>query len=193
MARTAPRRRRAVVLLATAGVLLASPAAAEDATWSVRPLEADAPVVALTVHPGDERRDAVVVTNEGDEPLTLAVTASDTREGDGGLEVADTRSGPGAWLVVPDRLDLAPGEEGDVPVHVAVPEGTEPGEYVAAVVTSLAERGGGVTVERRLALRVVVTVPDTVSAWRSVGPLVVAAAAVVLVVAAVTRGRARRP
>lgn len=178
------------VLVAGVGALVPAPAVAQEASWSVRPGDASGAVVALTVRAHAEGRDALVVTNEGAEPLALAVAASDTRTGDdGGLEVADTRTGAGAWLDVPDSLELAPGEQGTVPVRVAVPAGTPAGEYVAAVVTTLAEPGDGVTLERRLALRVVVTVPEAGHAWARVGPLVAGAVLVAVAVSVLVRRR----
>lgn len=191
-----PARTRAALLLGALvtalGAFVAAPAAAQETTWSVRPQDAAEAVVALTVRADDEARGALVVTNEGAQPLALAVSASDTRRGDdGALEVADTRTGAGAWVAVPDSLELAPGEQGTVPVFVAVPAGTSAGEYVAAVVTTLAEPGDGMTVERRLALRVVVTVPEPGTAWVVVGPVVAAAAVATSVVTVLVRRRPR--
>ncbi|MCR6689267.1 hypothetical protein [Cellulomonas sp.] len=139
---------------------LASPSGAAAPSWSVRPQDTTVAVLAHAVPAGARVDDAVVVTNEGAEVLELTVATADTVPGDdGALQVADTRTGAGGWVDVPaDPLVLAPGERAVVPVRIAVPAEAAVGEHVAAVVTTAAGREGGVAVERRLGLRVVLTV-----------------------------------
>ena len=135
---------------------------------------------------------------EGGRTLELAVSASDTRaDADGALEVADTRTGPAAWVSVPvEPVTLAAGEDVGVPVHVVVPPDAAPGTYVAAVVTTAPDEQGGRAGERRLALRVVLTVeaPGASDAgpWGLVvGALVVGAFAAVAAGAVVVLRRRR--
>ncbi|KMM45740.1 hypothetical protein CWIS_09240 [Cellulomonas sp. A375-1] len=187
------------VLSVALGVLLpaVSAGASDEASWSVRPRDGSA-VLEHVLRAGDEVDDAVVVRNEGGRTLELAVSASDTRAGaDGALEVADTRTGPAAWVSVPvEPVTLAAGEDVGVPVHVVVPPDAAPGTYVAAVVTTAPDEQGGLAVERRLALRVVLTVeaPGASDAgpWGLVvGALVVGAFAAVAAGAVVVLRRRR--
>ncbi len=167
------------MLGALAVLVPATSATAGEASWSVRPQDASAPVLEHSVRPGDELDDAVVVRNEGTGTLDLRVSSSDTRtDDDGVLEVADTRTGPGAWVSVPvgdGPLVLGAGEQVVVPVRVRVPADATPGTHVAAVVTTVADEQDGVAVERRLALRVVLTVEEAGvgAAWVTAGLVLV--------------------
>lgn len=176
------------------GVLLpaASAGAADGASWSVRPRDGST-VLEHAVRAGDEVDDAVVVRNEGARALELTVSTSDTRtDADGALEVADTRTGPGAWVSVPvEPVTLAAGEDVVVPVHVVVPADAAPGTHVAAVVTTAPDEQGGLTVERRLALRVVLTVEAPSASDAGPWLLVVGALAAVAAGAVVVLQRRR--
>ncbi|WP_146806191.1 hypothetical protein [Cellulomonas persica] len=172
-------------LAALVVLLPATSATADDASWSVRPQDATASVLEHTVRAGDEVDDAVVVRNDGTAALELAVSTSDTRaDADGALEVADTRTGPGAWVTVDgadEPVALAAGEQVVVPVHVRVPADATPGTHVAAVVTTAADEQDGLAVERRLALRLILTVDEDAA-----GPRGVVTASAALLAAAVT-------
>lgn len=196
-------RRAAAGAVALVGLLLglaAPAAAAEDAgpRWSVRPRDPSAAVLAHTVRPGSHVSDAVVVTNEGAAPLELTVTAWDTVPGDDGApQVADSRTGVGGWVDVPDEtVVVAPGAQVVVPVEVAVPADAVVAEHVAAVVTTAAGREGGIAVERRLGLRVVLTVEPVRAGPAGPAALAVGAsvagAALATVLAAWGAARARR-
>lgn len=182
-------------VLAALVVLPATAASADEASWSVRPQDPTASVLEHTVRAGDEVDDAVVVRNDGTADLALTVSVSDTRtDADGALEVADTRTGPGAWLTLSDdTIVVAAGEQAVVPVHVQVPGDATPGTHVAAVVTTAAGEQDGLVVERRLALRMILTVEATAGAaawpWLVGGALV--AALLALTVGAVRRQRRR--
>lgn len=170
-------------VLAALVVLPATAANADEASWSVRPQDPTASVLEHTVRAGDEVDDAVVVRNDGTADLALTVSVSDTRtDADGALEVADTRTGPGAWLTLSDdTIVVAAGEQAVVPVHVQVPGDATPGTHVAAVVTTAAGEQDGLAVERRLALRMILTVEEPAA-----GPRWVVAASAALLVAATT-------
>ena len=72
-------------------------------------------------------------------------------------------------------LVLGAGEQVVVPVRVRVPADATPGTHVAAVVTTVADEQDGVAVERRLALRVVLTVDEAGvgAAWATAGLVLV--------------------
>ncbi|GEL95623.1 hypothetical protein [Cellulomonas composti] len=194
MTSTTVRRLVGAAMLALVVVLAPMPAgAADDVSWSIRPQDPADAVIAVRAEPAARVEYGLVVVNEGDGPLELEVTTSDTRvDADGALEVTDTRTAAGAWVSVPSTgISIEAGEQRTIPVVVVVPPEAAPGEYVAAVVTAAPAAPGVVAVERRLALRVLVTVAEPGSG--SAVPLVAGAGLVVgLVLAAVLVGRTIR-
>lgn len=160
----------ATLLLALVPVLVvaaASRAVTDDdgsVTWGVRTassMGADRQNYTFTVEPGDRVVDAIVVTNHDSVPIDLDLYAADgfTTEA-GQLDVAPSDVGSvglGAWVeLATDHVTLAPGESLQVDFAVTVPEDAEPGDHAGAVVTSLSvsERRDGVTVDRRLGIRI---------------------------------------
>nr|WP_272898165.1 DUF916 domain-containing protein [Agromyces seonyuensis] len=113
---------------------------------------------------GDSLDDAIVVTNHGDEPLELAVYAADGFTGESGaldlLAEGETSTAVGAWITADaTSVHLEPAASVEVPFHVAIPEDAMPGDYAGGIVTTLAsEQDGGVSVDRRLGIRVQVRV-----------------------------------
>lgn len=164
-------RLAAVVLLMAGAVLVGSPASAEDGdvTWGVRTAADDQGEVrqnyAYEVDPGASITDAMVVTNHGDAELVLSVYAADgfsTEAGELDVQTAEHDStGVGAWLTpAVSRLTVPAGASVEVPFTLVVPQDATPGDHVGAVVTSLADsdRAEGISVDRRLGIRVVARV-----------------------------------
>ncbi|MFJ5923947.1 WxL protein peptidoglycan domain-containing protein [Kitasatospora sp. NPDC092948] len=162
--------RTAVLVLLTALALTglrATPAAADggDVTWTVRTAPnsygADRSSFSYAANPGARVEDAMVVSNRGKSPLTLAVYAADgftTDTGQLDLLTGDKKSvGIGDWVHA-DRTSvvLPPGESVEVPFTVTVPDNATPGDYVGGVLTSLRQpdEAEGINVDRRLGIRV---------------------------------------
>ncbi|MFD4612911.1 WxL protein peptidoglycan domain-containing protein [Streptomyces sp. NPDC058440] len=166
---TALARTAALALLLAFALtgLRAAPAAADggDVTWTVRTAPnsygADRSSFSYAVNPGGRVEDAMVVSNRGKSPLTLALYAADgftTDTGQLDLLTKDKKSvGIGAWVHA-DRTSvvLKPGTSVTVPFTVTVPGNATPGDYVGGVLTSLrqSDEAEGINVDRRLGIRV---------------------------------------
>lgn len=164
-------RLAAVALLLVCTALVGGPASAEegDVTWGVRTAANDQGEVrqnyAYEVDPGASITDAIVVTNHGAAELVLSVYAADGFSTDAGeldvLTAEHDSTGVGAWLTpAVSRLTVPGGASVEVPFTLVVPQDATPGDHVGAVVTSLADpdRAEGISVDRRLGIRVVARV-----------------------------------
>lgn len=161
------RRVAAAVLLALLASLVgAMPAAAADdaLSWSVQPADnaqgSGRPNFGYTMDPGETLRDAMVVTNSGDEVLTLDVVAADAYTTDTGqldLLPSDAVSvDVGAWITLDaTTVTVAPGESAEVGFTVSVPADATPGDHTGGVATSYVSQQAGSTValDRRLGSR----------------------------------------
>ncbi|MFI2752381.1 WxL protein peptidoglycan domain-containing protein [Cellulomonas sp. P22] len=160
-----------LVLLAAAAAVVgaAGPAAAEDVTWTVRTASngfgSDRTGFTYGVDPGASVTDALVVANHGTAPLELAVYAADgytTASGQLDLLTPDLAStGVGAWIATgTDAVTVEPGATVELPFTLTVPDDAIPGDYAGGVLTSLvqADEPQGITVDRRLGIRVDVRV-----------------------------------
>jgi hypothetical protein len=149
----------------------ADPAAQAPSTqvsWGVRPADtvhgAERPNFAYSLPPGGTLTDAIVVTNRGDAPLALDVYAADgflTADGTlDVLEAGEESTALGSWVqVATPEVVVEPGASLEVPFTLTVPEGVQPGDYAAGVVSSLlVENAAGVSVDRRLGSRMHVRV-----------------------------------
>jgi hypothetical protein len=163
-----PRRRALPALLAgglLAGLLGAPPAAADETvSWSVAPRAAEQgerPNFGYVLDPGAVVEDAVVVRNLDERPLTLEVYAADGFTTAGGqldvLPGGEPSADLGTWVAPGTaRLDLAPGEQVEVPFTLTVPADASAGDHSGAIVTSLRTAAGadGLSVDRRLGVRI---------------------------------------
>lgn len=186
MTRTRSRVPAALLTLGVAAVLGAAPAAAAavdpvaaatapaaadpstQVSWGVRPADtvhgAERPNFAYSLPPGGSLTDALVLTNKGDAPLALDVYAADGfLTADGTLDVlgaGEESTALGSWVVVDTpEVVVEPGASVEVPFTLTVPDDVQPGDYAAAVVSSLlVEDADGVSVDRRLGSRMHVRV-----------------------------------
>ncbi|RMI03351.1 DUF916 domain-containing protein [Cellulomonas triticagri] len=146
------------------GAADAAAAASTQVSWGVRPADtvhgAQRPNFAYSLPPGGSLSDAIVLTNKGDAPLPLDVYAADGfLTADGTLDVlgaGEESTALGSWVVVETpEVVVAPGASVEVPFTLTVPDDVQPGDYAAAVVSSLlVENAEGVSVDRRLGSRV---------------------------------------
>lgn len=148
-----------------------SAATTDDVTWTVRTesntFGSDRSGYEYTLSPGDSITDGIVITNRGSAALDLGVYAADgfTTE-DGGFDLlpaGEKSSKLGAWVSVEGggAVSVEPGASVTVPLTITVPDNATPGDYGAGVVTSLAaaeQNAEGVTVDRRLGIRMSVRV-----------------------------------
>lgn len=158
--------RLASAALAVAAVLVpATPALAEDVTWTVRTASnsygADRSSFSYNVNPGGSAKDAMVVANRGKTPLTLGVyTADGFTTGTGQLDLQGQdkkQTGIGAWVSAgTPTVVVPPGKTASVPFTVSVPANATPGDYAGGIVTSLTQPSDdpGINVERRLGIRI---------------------------------------
>jgi hypothetical protein len=162
----------ALSLLAALVVWPAGPAAAapaDEVTWGVRTAAddqgADRRNFGYEIDPGQALRDAIVVTNHGDAPIELDLYAADAYTNENGqldLVTRDEESTTvGAWVQLDtDHVQLPPDGSVEVPFTVTVPENATPGDHAGGIVTSLSTpvEENGITVDRRLGIRVALRV-----------------------------------
>jgi hypothetical protein len=163
-------RTRAVALLmlgalGLSGALASSASAADGAArWTVEPAAnrfgADRTGYGFTLGPGGRVQDAVVVVNQGDTTLRLALRPADavtTSTGRFGLVDRGARAtGVGAWVRLQrEAVTVAPGSSVTVPFTVAPPEDATAGDHVGGIVTAPA----GSDVQRGLQIRLRVSGP----------------------------------
>jgi hypothetical protein len=143
-------------------------ASADDLSWTVRTASNDygksRTSFAYAIDPGGSAKDGLVVANHGKEPLELGIYSSDgytTSTGQLDLLTTDRQSiGIGAWVHASvAQITIAPGKEKTVGFTVSVPENASPGDYAGGIVTSLSSvNSAGITVERRLGIRITLRV-----------------------------------
>ncbi|GAA1535287.1 hypothetical protein GCM10009788_42620 [Nocardioides humi] len=153
--------------------VLVAPAPAQaaegEASWAIRTASntyGDARQnFSYTLNPGATVEDALVVHNDGTEPITLAVYAADgftTTDGQLDLLRTDQEShGVGVWVTAGrSTVKIKPGREKQVPFALAVPDNATPGDHLGGIVTSLTSEANdaGIAVDRRLAMRIRVRV-----------------------------------
>lgn len=167
------RRRAAVALVATAALLCAPASAqaqdaADVATVSVTPADVrpDGPNegrwFAQELAPGRSARTSAVLTNTGRAAQTVQIYARDLRFGSDGTPdvIDDPPVDVGAWVIPDiDQTALEPGQSRTVGFAVTVPEQAEPGDHIGVLVVESAPLAGAVSVVKRVATRLYVTVP----------------------------------
>lgn len=147
MNQSSVRRGRAAVLLSALAAGLVSLAALPASAGfgiSLRPAHANSDDPSTKAYfkpaiaPGETFTDEVIVTNTGDAPITLAVSAVDglTAPTSGAVygnrqdQVRET----GAWVSpATGTVTVAPHAELAVPFTVKVPEGARPGDHLAGI------------------------------------------------------------
>jgi hypothetical protein len=161
---------------AAAAVAAAAVAAAAEADieWSVGPASAGEPdqpgaadgriSLRHVIDPGAKAEDAIAVTNLSTVAATFTVEtgtgvvgqsgAFDIGQADPNLGVAEN---PGEWVTVGGlaggELRLDPGETRVLPVTIAVPADTVPGDHPAGIAVGLSQ-GEGLTVTHRVGVRI---------------------------------------
>jgi len=151
----APRAFTPFVALVAAACLLpaAASAALGDGSFSVSPQPKPGQARAyfdLTLSAGETHRDAVVVANDSEQTLTLAIGASRgaTAEGSGVayLGAYAPCTGTACWIGgLPDTLTLAPKQHKTLPFTITVPAGAPLKQYLAGITVQPAKEPGPTT------------------------------------------------
>lgn len=167
----------ALVLAASGSVAPVQSASAADA-FSINPavnggVDASRSIIDFgTMAVAASKTDNVLVKNTGDKSLSLVVLARFSYQSpDGKSSLIDDTDAPAydsaAWVtfgpnkVAAYSLNLAAGKSAVVPVYMTIPKGAYPGAHQAAIVVAAAVGTGTVTVAKRVALYMKVTVPGT--------------------------------
>lgn len=170
----------AVVLIASLGLTggVASGQTNETrSSWSVQPATASGadtrPNYTLTLKPGDTVTDYVSVSNLGEQPLTLAVYASDAfNTPQGGFDLLPADQAPvdvGAWVTFNTETVEVPARGSVVvPFTLTVPLNATPGDHVGGIVASRSRpaadgSGNQVLVDYRVGSRVYLRVEGTMA------------------------------
>jgi hypothetical protein len=159
-----------VPLLLVSVVPTATSAGTDVVRLAIQPSDGSAAgFVTLTLDPGGSRRIAIELVNTGTVSVRARTYAADAYSlvngGFGARLEAEPHSGPTGWLTYPpETIDLAPGDHIQRAFTVAVPAGTEAGEYLSALVLQnespiSVEGSSGVQQVIRGAMAVLVQVP----------------------------------
>lgn len=170
------------VLLAAAPAQAASSAPAapgEDrkSTFGVQPAGPKGPDArphfSYGVTGGATTRDQIAIWNYGEEPLTLAVYASDAVNTlDGGFDLLPAGRAPkdaGSWIKLDkDTVTVPPKGNVVVPFTVTVPREVTPGDHTGGIVASLAAgaqdgQGNKVKLDQRVGARVYIRAAGTLT------------------------------
>lgn len=129
---------------------LAGPALAshEPPKLGLRPIGESGQFFDLRMGPGESRELQLQVANHGHEPLLARTYAADgysiINGGFGAELFGEETSGTTLWLDYPsEELTIAPDQGLTMDFSVSVPEGTQPGQYITAVVAENVEPYGG--------------------------------------------------
>lgn len=165
----------AALLAMPANRAAALPAPAEPAgaaTWGIQPAAssgaATRPAFAYELGPGTAVDDVVRVTNFGEQPLTLRVSAHDAfNTAAGGFDVLPsdaTSAEVGTWITLQSDEIVVPARGSvDVPFRLTVPSNATPGDHAGGIVASrsvatTSADGAEVLVDHRVGTRVYVRV-----------------------------------
>ncbi|QGH69622.1 DUF916 domain-containing protein [Pseudactinotalea sp. HY158] len=179
----------AVAAVIAAVVAVPAPATAADeegdrVQWSIGPGESlsgePRTTIDYTVEPGMTVTEEVLVSNLGEEPLTLDLYATDalaTRDGTFTvLPAAEEPVALGAWITpAVDEVELAPGEAATVPITIDIPANAMPGDHAAGILAArtsgAANDATNVTVDQRVGTRVYIRVNGDLTPQLSVTDL----------------------
>ena len=131
--------------------------------------------IAVNAPAGSVLNDNVAVVNLSDAPLDVDLYAADvTNAEDGSLDVAgrnDAKQLTGGWVTLGQAQVSLPGQSAAtgpglamVPVTISIPKDAEPGDHLAAVLSSYTAQGKpganapAVNLEQRVGVRIYVTV-----------------------------------
>lgn len=153
-----------------------------EVTWGVRTAPAaegeERENYEYRVEPGESVRDALIVSNYDSVPLVLDVYAADGFTTSSGQLDAAMRDVPprlvGAWVRPDaDRVTVQPGESIEVPFILEVPDNATPGDHAGAILTTLKtpQVEDGVTVDRRLGIRILLRVGGEIAPAASIDDL----------------------
>ncbi len=135
------------VTLAIAGAasLAVAPASAAGVSLTLRPVK-----FVLELQPGASYTDSVIITNNGETPLTLTPTFEDfVPTGEANITFVKNAGGKSSlagWVSVADSsVTLQPKEERRVPYTIVVPADAAPGGHFAVIFFNASEGSGAAT------------------------------------------------
>jgi hypothetical protein len=131
--------------------------------------------IAVNAPAGSVLYDNVAVINLSDAPLDVDLYTADVTNGsDGTLDVGaktDTPKAAGSWVTLPEGKVTLPAQSSKtgpgfqvIPVTITIPKNAEPGDHLAAVLSSVTAQGKpgdnapALNLEHRVGVRVYVTV-----------------------------------
>ena len=144
-------------------------------SWTLAPAGNDATggggnrsKLSYVADPGAVLEDAVTLYNLSNVPLVFRIYATDAvASADGGIELLganDVPTGAGTWVDFgAEQISLDAKTQVTIPITVAIPENTPPGDYVAGLLASNAaistgDDGQVITLDRRTGTRMIVRV-----------------------------------
>ena len=150
---------------AGAGIATAADGNGDQVSWAVRTAPndfgTDRQNYVYTLDPGQSLQDGLVVTNHGQEPLDLVVSAEDGFTNEAGqldlLPAAEDSAEVGLWVQpAEDHVSIPAGKSVEVPFTVTVPDNATPGDHMGGIITSLTQVDSQqqINVDRRLAIRI---------------------------------------
>jgi hypothetical protein len=120
-----------------------TPAPSAAPKFVLKPVDQAGPYFALTLEAGTDESLAVDLGNAGTEPVAARTYAADVYtlvNGGFGVRDEDSSTGTTTWLDYPaETLHLPPRQMIERKFTIHAPEGTAPGQYIAALVLQTAE------------------------------------------------------
>jgi hypothetical protein len=174
---------RSLLVATSLGLVAAGPVSAdhEPARLGLTPVGRDATFFELTMQPGDSAELQVEAANFGHEEADARTYAADVYSivnGGFGADLFGERSaGTTLWVSYSTQeLTLGPEDAVVIDFEVSVPESTEPGEYITALVIENAEPvvgSGGIAFDQvnRSAIAIAITVPGPQRPGLEIGEL----------------------
>lgn len=131
------------------------------------------PNLSYELAPGTEVKDAVILLNYSNVPLTFRVYSTDAYNNfDGQFDLLTGDKAPvdaGSWVKVPQaNITIPPLASANLPITIAVPPDATPGDHAAAILASSQAEGSGpdgkvITLDRRTGSRLYVRVAGPLS------------------------------
>ena len=174
---------RSLLAATSLGLVAVGPVSAdhEPARLGLTPVGRDATFFELTMRPGDSAQLQVEAANFGHEEADARTYAADVYSivnGGFGADLFGERpAGTTLWVSYPTQeLTLGPEDAVVIDFEVSVPEATEPGEYITALVIENAEPvvgSGGIAFDQvnRSAIAIAITVPGPQRPGLEIGEL----------------------
>lgn len=170
-------KQASIILTSAVAALLLAGSVSANGSYGGRPAHPDPAnprsqsIFIYQLHPSEQKKDAMTVTNATDQPVELELFAVDgTTTNDGAFtckQNAEPKAGAGAWVQLSrQQVSLPARESANIDFTVQVPVHADVGEHSACLAVQEKKpaqddnaSGGAVRITTRQAVRMAITVP----------------------------------